>query len=311
VPELVYQSLQKHGVQVQWGAPGFSFTHAKFLLADGARAWIGTMNWTPTSFEENRDFAVVTRDHAVVAQSTTVFDADWERRAVTGNLANLVVSPINARAKISSIIRDAKVSLDIYAESISDKLLINLLIGAAGRHVAVRIIWGQLGDLGDLLGSGVHVVIGKEPFAHAKAIVADGSTVFIGSENFTATSLDRNRELGLIVTDRSVINGVEQAFRTDFRTGVPLVASVAAAPPPRMKWSDGTTRAGETPAFPVELPNFMLDVHGRWTTIADENSLRGQVYLCSRLFSPELQYRTDWSPPMVRDDALPGLMEPK
>jgi phosphatidylserine/phosphatidylglycerophosphate/cardiolipin synthase-like enzyme len=36
---------------------------------------------------------------------------------------------------------------------------------------------------------------------HAKLIVADASRAFVGSQNFSATSLDQNRELGIIIDD--------------------------------------------------------------------------------------------------------------
>ena len=39
--------------------------------------------------------------------------------------------------------------------------------------------------------------------------------MYTGSENFSAGSLDSNREMGLIVTDRSIIQQVEATFAGD------------------------------------------------------------------------------------------------
>jgi hypothetical protein len=39
---------------------------------------------------------------------------------------------------------------------------------------------------------------------------------------------------------------------------MPAPHGSAALPPPPMKWSDGMTKAGETPALPVGRPNFIL-----------------------------------------------------
>jgi hypothetical protein len=38
------------------------------------------------------------------------------------------------------------------------------------------------------------VVVDKSLYIHAKAIGTNGATVFIGSENISSTSLDKNRE---------------------------------------------------------------------------------------------------------------------
>ena len=53
------------------------------------------------------------------------------------------------------------------------------------------------------------------PYVHAKAILCDGVAMYTGSENFSAGSLDSNREMGLIVTDRSIIQQVEATFAGD------------------------------------------------------------------------------------------------
>jgi cardiolipin synthase len=42
-PALVYRTLAAHSVQVRWTSPTFTYTHAKYLVADQHAAWIGTM----------------------------------------------------------------------------------------------------------------------------------------------------------------------------------------------------------------------------------------------------------------------------
>lgn len=43
--------------------------------------------------------------------------------------------------------------------------------------------------------------------------------MFIGSENFSSTSLNRNRELGLITADPGVLAAIASAFGGDFQHG--------------------------------------------------------------------------------------------
>jgi len=83
-PSAAYAYLTAHGVGVRWGGPAFRFTHAKALVADHARAWIGAMNWTPTSFSRDRDFAAVTDDATTVDAVETVVLSDWAGETVEG-----------------------------------------------------------------------------------------------------------------------------------------------------------------------------------------------------------------------------------
>lgn len=43
--------------------------------------------------------------------------------------------------------------------------------------------------------------------------------MFIGSENFSSTSLNRNRELGLITSSGPVLSALASDFRTDSPRG--------------------------------------------------------------------------------------------
>jgi len=223
-PEETFLRLQEHGVQVRW-APSpsrYRFTHAKWLLSDGQEAWIGTMNWSAAAFKSNREFAVIDTDKPVTRQLAEVFAADWEDRELTASVSQLVVSPNNARQQINRLIGSARSSLDVYAEVLNDQETARLLVQAAKRGVRVRVVWSGTGDAGDLVRNGVRVVIGTKPIIHAKAIVVDGATVFIGSINFSGTSFYMNREVGVIVRNHVVAAGVERAFSADFGSGAPV-----------------------------------------------------------------------------------------
>jgi cardiolipin synthase len=53
--------------------------HAKMLLADHARAIIGSINLSPGSFDARRELAIETADHAVVKRLQAVAHADWKQ----------------------------------------------------------------------------------------------------------------------------------------------------------------------------------------------------------------------------------------
>ena len=63
-------------------------------------------------------------------------------------------------------------------------------------------------------------------YIHAKAVVADAGNsdaqMFVGSENFSAASLRRNRELGLRTTNKPVIGAVAAVLAADYAGGTPF-----------------------------------------------------------------------------------------
>ncbi len=253
-----YRVLMAEGVSVRWAAPAYRFTHAKFLVSDNAATWIGTMNWTNAAFTRNREFAEETDAPAVVHESGAVFAADWDGRPLDTGTPDLVVSPTNARGTILGLIAGARYSLDIYAEEVYDAASIQALADATRRGVRVRIVYAGLGDAEGLSGIGAQVARVASPYIHAKAIVADGTTLFVGSENLSATSLDRNREVGLLMRDRVAIAEVERAFDQDLRREGPgrappvaptAEATVALAAGVDVRAADVSVWAAVTPAI--------------------------------------------------------------
>lgn len=75
-----------------------------------------------------------------------------------------------------------------------------------------------------LTSGGVHVATYASDaslYIHAKVILADGTTGFIGSENFSNASLNENRELGLITTDSSILGSVGATLQSDYSNATP------------------------------------------------------------------------------------------
>jgi len=52
--------------------------HAKLLLADGARAIVGSINLAPGSFDSRRELAIEVRDSDILDRLHTVIHADWK-----------------------------------------------------------------------------------------------------------------------------------------------------------------------------------------------------------------------------------------
>ena len=127
----------------------------------------------------------------------------------------------NSRERQLALINSAQKTLIVYNEEMKDPEILNALAAAAAtRGVDVRVIMstgfgypnGQAVPLVDknfdfLTKYGVKVRVfdkdspNGEIYIHAKAIVADGTNAFMGSENFGYSSMNFNRELGLMLTN--------------------------------------------------------------------------------------------------------------
>jgi phosphatidylserine/phosphatidylglycerophosphate/cardiolipin synthase-like enzyme len=229
--------LASHGVQVHW-APASTIFHQKTFTLDDHTSVVMTLNLTSQYYASTRDFAVITTDDADVAAIEEGFDSDW----VTGGPpqpgspgVNLVWSP-GAGPPILALIASARHSLLVESEEMDDSAVITALEAAARRGVDVEVVmtysssWATALD--DLAAAGVKVntyASDAALYIHAKVVVADGSRAFVGSQNFSESSLDDNRELGIITGDPALVTPLAKTVASDFKGGTPL--SAGSAPP--------------------------------------------------------------------------------
>lgn len=223
--QLGYAALRLAGLNVRWAnEAAFTYTHEKAMVIDGRAAGIFTFNLTSSGMLRNREFGVIDDSARDAAALAAIFDADWRRNRPSLTDPRLVVSPVNSRADLERLIDSARSTLDLYAEEVNDGEVEAHLRRAAGRHVHVRLITSQTSaGVQSLRHAGIAVGIVPQPYIHAKAIVADRRRVFVGSENLSGTSLDRNREIGLLSSDRTLAATIESTFQHDW-PGSPSVA---------------------------------------------------------------------------------------
>jgi cardiolipin synthase A/B len=217
-----YTSLKSAGIAVRWANErAFTYTHEKSMVVDGRTAGIFTFNLSYSAFHSNREFGVIDRNVQDARTVDGVFNADWSRRAFRLTDQRIVVSPINSRRTLQTMIDGAKHTIDLYEEEVSDSRIETDMISAARRGVRVRLLTSD-GSAGvDRLRAGkVKVELQKAPYIHAKAIVTDGMRVFIGSENISATSLDANREMGIALSSKSLAKVVIARFTSDWHAAI-------------------------------------------------------------------------------------------
>lgn len=223
INEGAFETLSANGVLVRWSPGYFALTHEKSLVVDDATALVMSFNLVPKYYPTGRDFGVVDRDARDVAAMEDAFNTDWQGNdapAPAGD--NLVWSP-GSRTAIIAMINDASASLDIYNEEMADDGVVSALVSAARRGVAVRIDmtysrnWKSAFTVLADANVDIRTYGASAPFyIHAKMIITDGVRAFVGSENFSETSLDKNRELGVMVSNQDIIQSLEAVFETDW-----------------------------------------------------------------------------------------------
>jgi cardiolipin synthase len=221
-----YNYLSAHGVQVVWSNPAYTYTHEKSIVVDDASVAIMTLNLQSQYYATSRDFAVLDYDANDVKAVEATFNADFADASITpADGDDLVWSPTDSQTQLLALINDAT-SLVVENEEMGDTDIVNALASAAKRGVDVEVIMTDDGtydsEFDTLTAAGVHVVT-YDPTAslyiHAKVILADGKRAFVGSENFSSTSLNENRELGLITTNAAILASLQSTLAGDYSGG--------------------------------------------------------------------------------------------
>ncbi len=210
------------GIATRWANPVFTLTHEKALVIDGQTTCILDQNLTTSAFTKNREYDVCDDNPAEVAEVEHIFNADWVRGSYVPNNTNLVVSPDNARDKITALLKSAAKSVDIEIEVLQDPAVVKLLVGLTTSRI-VRVILppaaqisGSQGVIDELRRAGIEVRTLTSPYPHAKLIIVDNNHAYTGSVNLSAQSLDQNRELGLLISEQDIIDRLSQQFDQDF-----------------------------------------------------------------------------------------------
>ena len=232
VNSAAYSYLRSRSVRVTWSSSRYRYTHQKTLVIDGARAVVMTANLTSRYYPTSRDFLLTDTNRADVAAITAVFDADFAKAPVRpGHGSYLVWSPTDSEDQLLGLINGARSSLRIYSEEMGDATVEEALVRAAERGLDVQVC-GENEDgeydsaYAKLAWAGVRISYYSSSagfYIHGKVIEADYGTtrakVFVGSENFSSTSLTQNRELGLVISSRPVLSAIARTFTPDFRNG--------------------------------------------------------------------------------------------
>ena len=203
--------LRATGAQVRYAPARFTshsvgnaqryvFDHAKCMVS-GSSFELGTANLTWSAFHKNREYLDITHQSAIANALHAVFTADWRNRpAGNGPRQTLVLSPGATPALVAAIRQPGGICIES-EELGKDRVILDALRakGAQARILLPTTLSRYDRRIAEgLAADGVRVRTLVAPCLHAK-LIAGPREAFQGSENFTWTSLNRNREVGIIL----------------------------------------------------------------------------------------------------------------
>ena len=206
--------LLKAGVTLSRTADDMVRYHGKLLVIDRRQALVLGFNYTRQDIEKSRSLGLVTRNPKVVRDILRVVDADHDRIDLKIKSTRVVVSPENARERLTAFIKRARRELLIYDMNVSDDGLIALLKERAEAGVKVKVLGGVEAKWAGELPWRVRPF--KTMKLHVRCLIRDREAAFVGSQSLRKLELDQRREVGLITKDRRIINQIGRLFDADW-----------------------------------------------------------------------------------------------
>ena len=231
--------------EIEWNLAGLGhIDHRKVVVVDGRIGWVGGAG-IEDHFENGAFHDLFVRvEGPVVAQLQLVFVASlrWLGGAIPvesvpqlfpvldrgeDSIPAVVLHNAPGRFRpittaIAALIEGAQGTLEIVNPYVTDRRMIQRIVAAAARGVRVRLFvpanpnnWAcgaaEQFHHARLIGAGVRI-LGYPKMLHAKAFVADGEHVLVGTCNLEAWSLRRFFEIDVGFTSRELVAQFEQQF---------------------------------------------------------------------------------------------------
>jgi len=176
--------LEDNGVKVRWNGD-FPNVHTKLYVIDNETVIIGNINPTRSGFQRNKGVMLVIRNATLARQLATIILNDFHGRYPRYNFPGVLVSPTNSQEGLEWILTQRG---DLY--------------------IAMEQIYMDSGFVPHILQYPRYFAVVARTDADIKAvidqdlvakIIAVGPYLYVGSINIGYYSIQRNREVGLLI----------------------------------------------------------------------------------------------------------------
>lgn len=218
-----FKDLEKNGIEVIYSNPeNYSLNHSKMMIID-EEVIISTGNFSYSTFKYNREFFIFLDNKVLLPIFLEIFENDffWIKKNI--NHSNLVLSPFSSRDKLEYLLNNTKKTIKIYAHNISDNSILNILLEKQKSWVEIKMILPDLkkvpsneNEIELLKKNNINLKMVDKPEIHAKSILIDEKYLYIWSINFSSYSMDKNREIWILIKNKDLIKQFLDIFNSDF-----------------------------------------------------------------------------------------------
>ena len=200
----------------------YELNHSKFMLIDW-KSMISTWNFTYSTFTKNRDLFLFIDDKNINKDLLQIFNDDflWLNKTIYNE--NLIVSPLYSRNKIIKLLDSAENDIKIYIQYFLDDEIREKIINIIkNKSIKITAIIPETAEekpeTQELINAWVNIKVLSKYKMHSKAILIDNKTLFIWSENFSSYSIDKNREVWILIKNKKIINKFLELFFSDLNS---------------------------------------------------------------------------------------------
>lgn len=232
------EELKNKGINIHTASSMFNQVHHKLILVDGEWGCLGTGNLDAESFDGDpkveaapcRDFLVTITNSDLLNAINAIFQADIEHKRLAFPQSQLVWGPEDQRSVFLKMINSAKKTIRIYQQDFQDKGIAEAVAEAARQGVKVEVLMmpypfskkedRNIPNQDFIRQAGGQIYLHTKYYMHAKVLIIDAEDkdngiMYVGSCNFYPESIDRNRELGVLINDPGQISKVLEKFEED------------------------------------------------------------------------------------------------
>jgi len=214
--------LLAQGITVARTADDLVRYHGKMFVVDDKVLYLLGFNFTHLDIDLSRSFGLAISKPGLVKDAARLFDCDARRQKFKDPGNDLIVSPINARKRLTEFIAGAKKRLLMYEMKISDKEFLKLLNKKISDGVEVRI-------LSRSSARNSAIPMRRLPTRlHLRCILRDNEQAFLGSQSLSKLEMEARREIGVIFRDKKTVKQMEEVFEKDWKQSEPAIAKDSA-----------------------------------------------------------------------------------
>ncbi len=207
--------LEESGVKVLWNGD-FPNVHTKLYVIDNRTVIIGNINPTVAGFTKNKGVMLVIRNETLARQLATIILNDYRRTYPRYRYPGVLVSPINSQEGLLWIFNQPGTLYIAMEQIYMDSGLVPYVIDRQAYIVVARTD----ADIKTAVDS---AVVAK--------IIAVGDYVYVGSINIGYYSIQRNREVGLLIENPKLAQRMKALVLQWYREAGGTVEPVEAKTP--------------------------------------------------------------------------------